>query len=241
MKKTDAKSIAAGDTETEQVDGTPETQKSPKGAIKPINHKVLVVNIRGNAPLVGNKFSAEAREEMRTKQEEGDQAKKKGGSSKSRKPKDFTRCEKEATHFFPDGGCGIPATGFRQALVSACRLVGFKMTLAKLTLFIEADGFDVDDHSPLVRITKGEPIHFEAAVRNASGVADIRARPMWEPGWEAAVRVRYDADFYTEEDVYNLMERVGLQVGICAGRPDSRESCGQGWGTFDVIRPPLNN
>jgi hypothetical protein len=69
------------------------------------------------------------------------------------------------------------------------------------------------------------------AVRNATGVADIRVRPMWRE-WGANVRVKYDADQFTIQDVTNLMQRVGMQVGIGEGRPDSRDSAGLGWGTF---------
>jgi hypothetical protein len=203
-----------------------------KATIPRVNMQLAAFTIRGNAPLVGNKFSAEARSMMREKQAAGSTAAK----GKRREAKDFTKCRLEATHFFSDGTAGLPATAFRQAMVSACRLCGFKMTLAKLSIFIEQDGFDVDDHSPLVRFSKGgEPEHFEAATRNETGVADIRARPLWQPGWEAVVRVRYDADQFTADDVRNLLERVGLQVGIGAGRPDSKESCGQGWGTFEVL------
>lgn len=200
-------------------------------AIKAPNMKKLEVTIRGTAPYVGNKFSGEARAMMRDQQEKGSVAKK----GKKRDPKDFEKLRKEATHFLPDGSCGIPATAFRQALISACRLVGFKMTFAKLSLFVEADGFDVDDKCPLVRFTKGEPTHFEAYVRNQSGVADIRARPLWEPGWEAMLRIRYDADQFDEADVRALLRRVGEQVGVGTGRPDSKESAGQGWGTFEIV------
>jgi hypothetical protein len=28
--------------------------------------------------------------------------------------------------------------------------------------------------------------------------------------------------------------RVGQQVGICEGRPDSKNSAGMGWGLFDI-------
>ncbi len=203
------------------------------GEIKKPNMKVVPFTIRGTAPYVGNKFSGEAREMMRAKQAAGAQANK----GKKREPKDFEKCRREATHFLPDGSCGLPASGLRQGLVAACSLVGFKMTLAKKSLFVEADGFDADDHSPLVRFTKGDPEHFETATRNETGVADIRARPLWQPGWEAQVRVRYDADLFSASDVRNLMERVGLQIGMGAGRPDSKASCGQGWGTFEVVEP----
>jgi hypothetical protein len=53
------------------------------------------------------------------------------------------------------------------------------MTLAKLSLFIEADGLDVIDGTPLVRIIAGEPERTDMHVRNATGVVDIRTRPMW--------------------------------------------------------------
>ena len=79
---------------------------------------------------------------------------------------------------------------------------------------------------------------FNAAVRLESGVMDIRARPMWNPGWTATVRIRFDADILSLKDVYNLLYRAGLQVGILEGRPDSSKSVGQGWGTFDLISEP---
>ena len=48
------------------------------------------------------------------------------------------------------------------------------------------------------------------------------------------VRIRYDADMFAQEDIYNLMMRVGQQVGIGEGRPDSKNSAGMGWGLFDL-------
>lgn len=192
--------------------------------------KTAAFLLTGTAPYVSNKFSAEAREMMRAKQEAGSQAKK--GSK--REAKDFAKCFRESMHAFPDGTYGVPATCFRQAMVSACRIVGFKMTLAKLALFVLPDGEDCDDASPLVRFAKGEPEHFESCTRNETGVADIRVRGKWATGWQIILRVQYDSDMFSAADVRNLLERVGVQVGIGAGRPDSKTSCGQGWGTFAV-------
>lgn len=198
--------------------------------IKPPNYQTAVLRIKGTAPYVQHKFSAKAREIMRAKQEAGSTGKK--GTKKE--PKDFKAYYEGAMHKFADGSCGIPAPAFRAAAVSACRLVGFKMTLAKLAIFVEADGFDADDGTPLVKITKGKPHYHEAAVRLETGVVDIRPRPMWDAGWEADLRIRFDADVFTLMDVANLMARVGGQVGIGEGRPGSKESCGQGWGLFSV-------
>jgi hypothetical protein len=187
--------------------------------------------IRGTAPYVSNKFSEEARGMMRAKQAAGAQAKKGG----KREPKDFEKNFQQSMHTTADGRQGVPATCFRQAMVSACRIVGFKMTLAKLALFIKADDIDADDASPLVFFSKGKPKYFEAFTRNETGVADIRARGRWDAGWEIKLHVEYDADMFEERDIRNLLTRVGKQVGIGAGRPDSKTSCGQGWGTFDVL------
>jgi hypothetical protein len=70
-------------------------------------------------------------------------------------------------------------------------------------------------------------------VRNKSGVADLRVRPMWRE-WHVRLTVRYDADQFTESDVVNLFHRAGLQVGIGEGRPFSKESNGLGYGTFTL-------
>lgn len=52
-----------------------------------------------------------------------------------------------AIHYSSDGWIVIPAPAFRCAMIDACRLVG-----AKISVFIEADGFDADDGTPLVRL-----------------------------------------------------------------------------------------
>ena len=214
-------------TEVNGVQGSSEHKVLTISAPK---FEVLVSTIVGTAPLVINAFSRKALDKMKQAQLAGSQAKKGG----KREAKDFQAAYEGAKHISEEGWCGIPATSFRAAMISACRLVGFKMTHAKLGIYIQADGYDVIDGTALVRITKGEPRYVEHAVRNATGVADIRARPMWNVGWESVVRIRYDSDMFCGLDVANLLSRVGMQVGIGEGRPDSKDSCGLGWGLFDI-------
>ena len=194
------------------------------------NMQTAAIRIVGTSPYVQNKFSEKARAILHGQHAAGSQNKK--GAKKE--PKDFQACFEAAQYRAVNGGWnGIPASCFRAASISACRLVGFKMTLAKLSVFVEADGYDADG-TPLVRFTKGKPRYHEGVVRNATGVIDLRARPMWEPGWEAVVRIRYDGDQFSVQDVMNLLSRVGEQIGIGEGRHDSRESCGCGWGLFTL-------
>ena len=207
-----------------------ENKKDAAVQISPPNLRRARFTIRGVAPYVQNKFSEKARIIMRETQEAGSTGKK----GKKRDAKDFGATFEGAKHVSPQGWCGIPAPAFRNACVSACRMCGFKMTHAKLSVFVEPDGFDADDGTPLVKITKGEPEYSELAVRNETGVCDIRPRPLWREGWEAVVTLRFDADQFTLGDVTNLLLRAGLQVGIGEGRPDSRKSCGMGWGLFEI-------
>jgi len=198
-------------------------------SIAPPNFQTAVFKIRGTAPYVQNKFSQKAREMMRETQEGGSTNRK----GKKKEAKNFQETYEQAKHISHDGWCGIPAPSFRNAMISACRIVGFKMTHAKLSVFVEPDGFDSDDGTPLVKIIEGEPRVHEGRVVVGMGVADIRWRPMWET-WAAIVRIRFDADQFTLEDVSNLLSRVGMQVGIGEGRPDSKTSAGMGWGTFEI-------
>ena len=190
----------------------PQSTPGEKSQIPAPKFQIIKFTLQGTAPYVSNKFSAEAREQMRAKQAAGSQAKK----GQKREPKDFDRCYRESMHTTADGKHGVPASCFRQALVSACRIVQFKMTLAKLALFIEADAIDADDSSPLVLFSQGTPRKFEAATRNETGVADIRVRGLWEVGWEFELRVRYDADMFSATDVENLLLR---EIGrACVGK-----------------------
>ncbi len=193
--------------------------------VKAPNFQMLEYHLIGTAPLVINRFAAKAT--LMAKHAAGST----GAKNKKKEAKDFDALYEAAKHRATDGWDGIHAGAFRAALVSACRLVGFKMTIAKLSVFVMADGFD-DEGMPLIRIY-GTPEMVTHTTRNATGVPDVRARPMWKK-WSVRLRVRFDADQFTAQDVTNLLLRVGSQVGIGEGRPDSKMSCGMGWGTFDI-------
>lgn len=207
---------------------TTEAKETKTIQISSPNFKIIELRIDGETPLVQHKFSEKAKNQIIATQQAGSQAKGK----RVREPKDFDAVYRGAMHVSKEGWCGIPAGAFRNAMISACRTVGYKMTHAKLAAFVLADGIEVDDATPLIRIY-GEPKKHTAYARNDNGSVDIRVRPMWET-WHAFVRIRFDSDMFSESDVINLMMRVGMQVGIGEGRPDSKNSGGMGWGTFSI-------
>lgn len=200
-------------------------------AIKPFNNQTIIVKISGTAPYVQNNFSAKSRQKMIDTQMAGSTAQK----SRVKEAKDFVELFHGAMHLSTEGWHGIPASAFRAACIDVCRMVGFKMTFAKMSIFVEADGFDSVDGTPLVKLESvAGPEPVEHAVRNATGVADIRVRPMWRE-WSARLRIRFDADQFTQADVVNLLERAGQQVGVGEGRPFSKNSAGMGWGMFTTM------
>ena len=184
--------------------------------------------ITGTAPYVQLAFGQKAINLMKAIHEAGHQRTK----GKKREPRNFSKEFESALHKTPEGKFGIPAGAFRKAMISACKIVGFQMTKAKLAVFVEADGFDETEGTPIVFI-EGKPEMVIHHVRNSDGSADLRTRGMWRK-WSAAVRVKWDADMFSIQDITNLMKRVGMQVGLGEGRPDSKMSAGMGWGLFDV-------
>lgn len=196
-------------------------------SVPPPDMRELQITIIGMAPLMICRFSEKAMQQMMERQSAGSTAKK----NRAKSARDFDADFNGARHVSTEGWDGIHAAAFRNGMISACRLVGFKMTIAKMAVFIVPDGFDRVDGVPLVQIQGGEPVRRIMHTRNATGVIDLRARPAWDD-WRCHLRISYDADQFTATDVVNLLSRVGAQVGVGEGRPDSRSSAGMGFGMF---------
>lgn len=208
--------------------GVSKNSSSRELTISPPNYQTASFELIGLTPLVQNRFSEKALKIMQEGQEMGS-AKKKG---KKKEARNFDQDYENAKHISTDGWQGIPTAAFRNAMISACRIVGFKMTLGKLAITVLPDGIDKVDGLPLVEF-KGEPERHIGYVRNFTGVCDLRSRPMWKQ-WSLTLNIQYDADMFVLEDVANLLMRAGMQVGIGEGRPDSKQSAGLGWGTFKI-------
>jgi len=208
-----------------------EVQKSTTVTIKPpsFGHAEFTISGMEDIPLVVHRFSAKTKGEMKAKMEQG----KSAGSRKNREAKDTDVTYDEARYKNKDGWDGFNAACIRNAMISACRLVGYKMTLAKMSIFVEADGRDyVEPQIPLFRIY-GDPVKQEDMARVETGQPYVTVRAAYF-NWKAKIRIRWDQDQFTLMDITNLLMRVGMQVGIGEGRPDSKNSAGMGWGLFQI-------
>jgi len=200
--------------------------------ISPPNFQHIKLDLEGTAPLMQARFSAKAMQAMMSKMAAGSSAKK----GTKREARDFDEDFQQAMHVSEDGWIGVPAAALRNACIDVCRMVGFKMVYARMSIFVLPDGNDKVDGQPLIKLDAGEPERTEMATRNATGVADIRIRPMWRE-WRLHPVFRFDGDQFKESDVVNLVARAGEQIGLGEGRPFSKMSNGMGFGTFRIAPP----
>jgi hypothetical protein len=133
-----------------------------------------------------------------------------------------------------EGWRGIPVYGFRQALLGACKLEGFHLRNGAGLPTVRADGFDMIEGTPLVKITKGKP-------RDASEVDDKLAGGLvYSKGWKARIVIEFDADIFKVEEIVKIATTAGAEVGLGCKRPTmSRAKRKKGdvdysYGTFDV-------
>jgi hypothetical protein len=205
------------------------TKETKAVSISAPKFQIAVFEITGVAPLVIHRFSQKTGIQMLQKMETG----KASSSKKNREAKDSDETYNDSRYIAKEGWDGFHAGSIRAAMISACRLVGFKMTLAKLSIFVIQDGWDAaQPQIPLIRIY-GKPQRQDDMARVETGQPYITIRAAYH-NWSAKVKIRWDADQFTTDDIYNLLYRVGMQVGIGEGRPDSKKSVGMGWGLFEV-------
>lgn len=208
------------------------TSKQPERIeISAGNWTVMTTGVRGTSILVQNKFPAKAKATMLESMAATSDKKK---SKKDRTPRDYDEEFGASTHVSTEGWHGVCAIAFKSAMVDACRFTNVPMTKAKQLMNVIPDGFDAEDGTPLVRIFANDPERRQDAVRNDNGSTDIRTRAMFRV-WECKVQIEFDADQIHASSIANLLSRAGRQVGIGEGRPFSKNSCGQGWGTFRLV------
>lgn len=227
-----SKKSARGRRVTDNGDGEKKSARQVV-TIKPPNFKYAIFTIRGTeGPLVVHRFSHKVKREMAEKMKTG----KAASSKRNRDPQDLDELFNASRYISPEGWDGFNASAIRASMISVCRLVGFKMSLAKMSIFIERDGVDAKEPQiPLIRIY-GDKAKFQDDVgRVQTGEPYITVRAAYH-NWYAKPKIKWDADQFTLEDVTNLLVRVGAQNGLCEGRDNSKHSTGMGWGRFTVDR-----
>lgn len=136
--------------------------------------------------------------------------------------KEKTFREADIARFLSESVFGVPITGFKNAMISACRNTDYTMAAMKQTLFVTGDQhrdwaiIDSESHpdmdTRMCRLKNGTPIE--------------RYRPRWDT-WRTTINVEWDANVMSADEIGNLVSLAGFYVGICEGRPE-KSSIGYG-------------
>lgn len=219
-------------TTKQQDEEAAATEPAPAIQITRIKRQEVRIQIVGTAPLVVSKFSEKAKAMMRETQ---------AGQKRLRKARDPESDFAGARHRIDgdSGWDGFPATGLKGAIVGGARFFDDKrlsMTMLKQSIFVMGQGEDmlipIENDKGETYGVDVEPVLKESMVRNATGVADFRFRPLYSP-WSMELRLLYMPDQMSLESLVALVDAGGF-VGLGEWRPGSKNSQTGSWGTFQV-------
>jgi hypothetical protein len=171
----------------------------------PINIRVVELTLVGDTPLIVHRWSEKAKKEMLDKQ-----MKKAKLSKEAKDPmKEYLDClyyyDRENNKY------GFPSIAFKLAAVSAGGRFsdGLKMTELRGAFFVENEFVEIE----------GTPTMREDMVRIGMGTADIRYRPEFKQ-WKTKLRIRYNANSISLEQLVSLFNLAGFGVGVGEWRPE---------------------
>lgn len=211
-------------------------KKPTKITITPPNFQSVQLRLQGISPLMQHKFSEKSRRAIEEKQTATDAVRS------PREPKDYEAEFHAARYLSREGWDGVPCRQIRASMIRACaNIEGLDMTRAKTAFFIQADGFDKIDGTPLLKIEGAKPGVHVSVVHDTRPVAivntfDLRNRPLY-PEWAVTPTIEFDADLCTETDVANLLARAGATIGIGELRPFGKKGFGGDYGMWEVQAP----
>lgn len=186
--------------------------------LKPIRTEMIDVHIEGTSILVQHNWSEKAKRMIREK--------KAGKRTKTREICNPEQEGREATHFTQDGRFGIPAISLKASMISvAHKEVGIEKTLVRKSLFVHCD-----DPLGIIPMECSEPTIREDIIRVANKAPDLRYRPQFDK-WNLTMRIEFDIEALTPDDVVNLVNRAGFGSGVGEWRPEK----GGIWGRFQVV------
>lgn len=188
--------------------------------IRRLPREIIRVPIIGTSPLLMAKFTDKSKRQMLEAQM---------GKKHIKQPKNPRQLFEDAQYRLGKGW-GMPAVCFKAAIVGAARFFDktqLPMTLLKPALFIFGEGPE-----NLIKLECNAPVMHEWPVRNASGVADLRYRPLFEK-WGAILTIQYPPSVLSLDSVLALVDASGLG-GVGDWRPSSPKCATGTFGTYII-------
>ena len=184
--------------------------------LQPLKREHIALKIKGITPLLMEKLPMEVVERY-------DKKKSKQMSSKDDKSEEEKLQDK--TYYTEDGNVGFPASGFAKGMVEVAPYI---------------DGLDKKKVRGSVRILGNIiPINFKKQTVNKSyGKTSGRTksprlilRPEYQD-WSCELQIVYNKTNISMEQIINLINWAGFQMGLGGFRP----ACGGSYGQYEVMK-----
>jgi hypothetical protein len=178
---------------------------------------ILHCIIKGQTPLLMNKFDDGIFDELDKKY-----------SNKKEKVSIEQECENKTHYIDKDlGVVGFPASGIKKALSAYVR--GLKMTNTFPGTTIDRGLRVLGENGELVRINYSKKLCNRMTGSNQKGNAIITNRPEFRD-WSAELKIQYNPDIITKEQIMAILNPAGISIGIGSYRPVNNGN----YGTFLV-------
>ena len=175
-------------------------------------------DIVGTMPLIVHRFGEKAIKMISDKQTK---------KSKERPERNPEGEMDECLYKFKDGvRTGFPAVGFKAAMIRAGKMLEYVMKDLQQIIFV------VPDEGDLVEILGDYELRTDMVRVGMGGSADIRYRPEYKT-WRAHIRVKFNSDKISKEQIAQLINAAGFGCGIGEWRPEKSKT--GAYGTWMLI------
>lgn len=169
------------------------------------------IQIIGTTPLIVHRFSDDSIEKIQEKQS--------GAAKLTKAPRDPQREFEQAMYMLESGGYGFPASGIKNAMVSAGMRYGDEVGTRLWGAFnIPAELVEI--------ITPNQPKMRVDHVVIGMATGEVRYRPQFMP-WSMRIPFNFSARHITPDRLINLLRLAGFCIGIGDWRVEKKGTYGQ--------------
>jgi len=182
--------------------------------LRPVRFGFIEITVKGETPLLTQRFSEETGKDIADAQ---------GGGVKTKKraARDPQHEYEQSMYEIEPGVYGFPAIGFKKAMVSACRYFdSIAMTEARGAFFVLGDLLEIRSNPPKFRMDR-------TVLQKRTTTVAYRAQ---FDNWEVTLPIKYDKEFISPDAIVTLLEQAGFSVGVGGWRPE----CSGNFGMFTV-------
>jgi len=194
------------------------TEEKLEIEVPKLNLGALKVQIKGNTPLLIDRFPENTRKQILDKQTGKTQGKK--------QIRNIDIEYENAIHRLPNRKIGFPAQGFKSAMIESTSFVGSKDFSKKLLKGIQIMNSEGNDLIPVKYKKISKLTHYPKG-------GNTKISPMLED-WECELVIQYDQNNISPQDLVNLLNYAGFYYGIGMWSP--RAKCGGKYGMYEVKR-----